>query len=175
MLATDVVLLYRAFADAHAPVWLMGGWGVDALLGRQTRPHHDLDVLVDVANLERLRQCLIDLGFTFSYTWDDEVQWVCDDAWSSALEQPSAFVYRHPDGREVDVHVVRQSRDGTIETLWTVPYAFTYSGLSATGVVDGVEVRCLSRSMQLQAHTGYDLPPHHLEDVRLLHEQRWHS
>ncbi len=29
----------------------MGGWGVDALLGRQTRPHKDLDVLVLVDDL----------------------------------------------------------------------------------------------------------------------------
>jgi lincosamide nucleotidyltransferase A/C/D/E len=168
MLATDVISLYRAFAAAHAPVWLMGGWGVDALLGRQTRPHHDLDVLVDVSNLERLRRCLIDLGFALSYTWDDEVKWVRDDTWSSPLEQPSAFVYRHPDGREVDVHVVRESPDGTVEMLWNVPYAFAAAGLSATGVVDGHEVRCLSRLMQEQAHTGYELPAHHLQDLQLL-------
>lgn len=170
MLATDVIALYRAFDAAGAPVWLMGGWGVDALLGRQTRPHHDLDVLVDVSNVERLRRCLIDLGFALRYTWDDEVRWVRDDVWSSPLEQPSAFVYGHDDGREVDVHLVRESVDGTVEMLWNVPYAFTAAGLSATGVVDGHVVRCLSREMQKKAHTGYELPAHHLEDVRLLDE-----
>lgn len=170
MLTTDVTSLYRAFMAADAPVWLMGGWGVDALLDRQTRPHNDLDVLVDVSNLERLRRCLIDLDFTFKYAWDDEVRWVRDDAWSSPLEQPSAFVYAHPDGREVDVHVVRGSPDGSVETLWNVPYAFTPSGLSATGVVDGHEVRCLSQQMQVQAHTGYALPAHHAQDLRLLAE-----
>ena len=170
MLATDVISLYRGFVAAGAPVWLMGGWGIDALLGRQTRPHHDLDVLVDLPDLERLRRCLIDLGFTLKYTWDDEVRWVRDDTWSSPLEQPSAFVYGHADGREVDVHVVRDGRDGTVEMLWNVPYAFTAEGLSATGVVDGHEVRCLSREMQEQAHTGYELPAHHLQDIRLLAE-----
>jgi lincosamide nucleotidyltransferase A/C/D/E len=168
MLATDVIPLYRAFMAARAQVWLMGGWGVDALLGRQTRPHHDLDVLLDVSNLEQLRLCLIDLGFTLSYTWDDEVRWVRDESWSSGLEQPSAFVYGHADGRAVDVHVVRRSRDGTVEMLWNAPYAFTAAGLRATGVVDGHEVCCLSREMQQQAHTGYELPAHHLQDLRLL-------
>ena len=115
MRANDVISLYQAFAAARAPVWLMGGWGVDALLGRQTRPRHDLDVLVDVSNLERLRRCLIDLGFALSYTWDDEVKWVRDDSWASAFgAAPTAFVYGHPDGREVDVHVVRKCLDGTI-------------------------------------------------------------
>jgi lincosamide nucleotidyltransferase A/C/D/E len=31
--------------------WLDGGWGVDALLDEQTRPHADVDLVVDVAGL----------------------------------------------------------------------------------------------------------------------------
>ena len=164
----DVISLYRALVAADAPIWLMGGWGIDALVGRQARPHDDLDLLVDVADLERLRLCLIDLGFVLKYTWDDEVRWIRHDRWSSLLEQPSAFVYGHPDGREVDVHVVRLSDDAEVEMLWNVPYAFTAAGLSATGAIDGQSVRCLSREMQLQAHTGYDLPAHHRQDLELL-------
>ena len=170
MLAVDVISLYRALAAADAPVWLMGGWGVDALLGRQSRPHHDLDVLVDVSNLERLRACLIDAGFSFKYTWDDEVRWIGHDSWISRLEQPTAFVYGRSDGQEVDVHVVRQSADGNVELLWNAPYAFTAEGLRATGVIDGQSVRCLSRELQRHAHTGYALPPHHLQDLELLDE-----
>jgi lincosamide nucleotidyltransferase A/C/D/E len=170
MLAAQVISLYLALTAADAPVWLMGGWGVDALVGRQTRPHHDVDILVGIVDLERLRLCLIDLGFVLAYTWDDEVRWICDDAWWSPLEQPSAFVYRHPDGREVDVHVVRHSDGGGVEMLWNAPYAFAADGLHATGVIDGISVRCLSREMQLQAHTGYVLPAHHIQDVELLNE-----
>ncbi len=172
MRAADVISLYRALTAAGAPVWLMGGWGVDALVGRQTRPHHDVDLLVDVGDLERLRLCLVELGFVFKYAWDDEVRWIRDDAWSSPLEQPSAFVYGHADGREVDVHVVRQSDDGDVEMLWNAPYAFTAGGLRATGVIEDESVRCLSRELQLNAHTGYVLPVHHLQDVELLNERR---
>jgi lincosamide nucleotidyltransferase A/C/D/E len=168
MEAAELVSLYRALSTANASVWLMGGWGVDALAGRQTRPHHDVDLLVEIANLERLRLCLIDLGFALKYTWHDEVRRIRDDRWSSPLEQPSAFVCGHADGREVDVHVVRQSEEGDIEMLWNVPYAFTAVGLGATGVVAGQSVRCLSREMQLQAHTGYALPAQHLQDLDLL-------
>jgi lincosamide nucleotidyltransferase A/C/D/E len=35
-------------------IWIDGGWGVDALLGAQTRPHKDLDIAIeerDVAGL----------------------------------------------------------------------------------------------------------------------------
>jgi len=38
-----------ALEAAGVPYRLIGGWGVDALLGRQTRPHVDLDVVVDDA------------------------------------------------------------------------------------------------------------------------------
>ena len=174
MLPAVVISLYRAFAAADAPVWLMGGWGIDALLGRQTRSHHDLDVLVEVSDLERLRLCLIELQFGLKYIWDDEVRWIRNDSWSSPLEQPTAFVYGHADGREVDVHAVRRSDDESVEMLWNVPYAFTAEGLSAVGVVDGHAVRCLSREMQRQAHTGYDLPPHHLRDLELLDDAGSH-
>ncbi len=68
------------------------------------------------------------------------------------------------------MHVVRQSEDGDVEMLWNVPYTFTAVGLRATGVVDRQRVRCLSREMQLQAHTGYALPAHHLQDLELLDE-----
>jgi lincosamide nucleotidyltransferase A/C/D/E len=168
MEAADVLWLHCALVAADAPNWLMGGWGVDALVGRQTRPHHDVDLLVDVTDLERLRLCLIDLGFALAYTWDDEVRWIRHDSWSSPLEQPSAFVSRHVDGREVDVHVVRRSDEGDVEMLWNVPYAFTAAGLGATGAIDSQSVRCLSREMQLQAHRGYALPAHHLQDLELL-------
>lgn len=34
------------FASLAAPWWIAGGWAIDLFLGRQTRPHEDVDVLV---------------------------------------------------------------------------------------------------------------------------------
>jgi lincosamide nucleotidyltransferase A/C/D/E len=31
-------------------VWAAGGWGVDALVGHQTRDHRDLDLALDAAH-----------------------------------------------------------------------------------------------------------------------------
>jgi lincosamide nucleotidyltransferase A/C/D/E len=168
MLAADVVALYRDFEDADIPVWLMGGWGVDALVGRQTRSHHDIDLLVGVTDLERFRVRLIQLGFDFKYVWDDEVRWVRDDAWTSPLEQPTAFVYGDAAGREVDVHVVLEADDGTVEVLWNASYDFSGEGWKSRGVIEGYQVRCLSREIQRRAHVGYTLPPHHVQDLQLL-------
>ena len=40
----QAVLVCAGLADAGVRFWLAGGWGVDALAGRQTRSHRDLDV-----------------------------------------------------------------------------------------------------------------------------------
>jgi len=161
MRSDQVVDLYLDFEARGIETWLMGGWGVDALLGRQTRDHHDLDVLVELASLKRCRQRLDDLGFEFRYVWDDET-WRLDDG------QPTAVVYGHPDGREIDVHVVRREANGEVATLWTVPYAVTAEALGGHGVVAGQRVRCITADMQHRAHTGYELPPHHGADMDLL-------
>lgn len=42
--------------------------------------------------------------------------------------------------------------------------------LAATGSIDGVPVRCMTASMQLTCHQGYDLPPAHAADVGLLNQ-----
>lgn len=39
----NVINLYQRLLDAGIPIWLDGGWGVDALLEEQTRIHDDLD------------------------------------------------------------------------------------------------------------------------------------
>lgn len=44
MSAATATRLVRAMLDAGVGCHLVGGWGVDALIGRQTRLHDDLDV-----------------------------------------------------------------------------------------------------------------------------------
>jgi hypothetical protein len=46
MTAADVVEILGWLRAASAEVWLDGGWGVDALVGEQTREHKDLDLIV---------------------------------------------------------------------------------------------------------------------------------
>ena len=61
--ARDAVALYELLREYGVRCWLIGGWGVDALLGQQTRPHKDLDVLVRRQDLPRLRQLCREHGF----------------------------------------------------------------------------------------------------------------
>jgi len=47
--AEAVVEVWTAFEAERLEGVLDGGWAVDALLGRQTRPHGDLDIALPAA------------------------------------------------------------------------------------------------------------------------------
>jgi lincosamide nucleotidyltransferase A/C/D/E len=164
----QVAALVGEMENHGVRLWLMGGWGVDALVGEQTRDHHDVDVLVRVVDLERYIDRLRALEFEPAYVWDDETRAVHHASWSTSRALPTAFVERHTDGREVDTHVLDVDAAGEPVALWNTTVRFTWEGLGGEGVVDGLRVRCLSVALQREAHEGYELPPHHVEDLRRL-------
>ena len=60
MRGTDVHTVMDTLRTAGVEAWIVGGWGVDALLGVRTRHHGDLDVIVeaDPERVERAVQAL---------------------------------------------------------------------------------------------------------------------
>ena len=80
--------------------------------------------------------------------------------------------YVHPDGREIDTHVLDSADGAEPVPLWNTTHVVPGGGLQAFGVVAGKRVRCISAEMQRLAHEGYELPPKHLEDMRRLAEHR---
>ena len=162
--ADDVIALYATFSERGIRCWVMGGWGVDALLGRESRPHHDLDLLLHVEDLAPLMDLLVDRGFSQKLIWQAENRWIE----VQGAPQPTAFVQKDRDGRELDIHVVDVSGDGLPIALCDVPWQFERHSLTAVGVIAGTEVRCIAAETQLQMHTGYDLPPDHELDVERL-------
>jgi lincosamide nucleotidyltransferase A/C/D/E len=166
MSAEQVAGLHLRLAEHDADWCVVGGWGVDALLGRQTREHKDLDVLLPLDALPVSLSLLAEEGFVLAYTWPESRD-VPGRHPLLGEPLPSAFVLTHADGREIDIHVY----DGTAETvtaLWDTTRRLTPEALQATGTVAGVSVRCMTAAMQITCHEGYDLPPAHADDVRLL-------
>ncbi|MPZ15198.1 MAG: hypothetical protein GEU73_12370 [Chloroflexi bacterium] len=158
----QVVELYRLFADHSIDCWLVGGWGVDALLGEQTRGHKDLDVLIrveDVANVMRLLEAR---GFSLAYEWPEN-RWIEQDQ-----RIRTAFVMSHADGSEVDIHALRIGTDGAPHPEWVTDRAVSKEDLTRTGTIGEMRVRCTTPGMQLRDHERYELPSEHAGDVELL-------
>lgn len=143
--------------------WVMGGWGVDALLARSTRVHHDLDLLVAVDDLPVLGRWTEANGFARLHDWEESLY---VDLVAGRFS--TAFVAGHDDGRELDVHGVRVGPDDSVELATTDPWALPGDTLTGRGVIDGRDVACVSRAAQLAMHQGYDLPAHHVTDLQLL-------
>lgn len=53
MTADDVLEIIGRLDAAGVRWWVHGGWGMDALLGKETRPHDDLDLAVPRADIDR--------------------------------------------------------------------------------------------------------------------------
>ena len=68
MTATEVLEVLGWLEMAAVDVWVDGGWGVDTLVGEETRPHPELDLALDRDELEGARQALDERGFEHDTT-----------------------------------------------------------------------------------------------------------
>ena len=59
----DVIKVVGRLERAGLNFWLDGGWGVDALLGEQTRDHSDLDMVVELNRIDEIIALMATLGF----------------------------------------------------------------------------------------------------------------
>lgn len=160
--AEDAATLCKQLQERSIRFWVMGGWGVDALLHRQTRPHKDLDILVLLGDVPGLRQMLGEHGFTLKRVWQESRRLSEEaDPW------PSAFVAADAQGRELDVHVIDIGPDGHIIQHYDDPWPLPDS-IAGQGSIAGTDVACVSLETQLAMHTGYALPDEHLQDLDLL-------
>jgi hypothetical protein len=65
----EVIGVLADLAEAGCAVWVAGGWGVDALVGRQTRLHRDLDLAVDARNETVALRVLERRGYRVETDW----------------------------------------------------------------------------------------------------------
>jgi lincosamide nucleotidyltransferase A/C/D/E len=130
----DALELYRAFDGAGLHIWVDGGWSVDALLGRQLRDHADLDLALDNRDWPRFLEVAAAGGFAR----------IREDG-------PFTTIFADADGRELDVH--RFIRDSSGEITGGIDYPT--ESLTGTGVIAGVEVRCVAAASMVEFLTPY--------------------
>jgi lincosamide nucleotidyltransferase A/C/D/E len=134
MSAQSALALMDLFTTGGADPWLDGGWGVDALLGEQTRIHSDLDLVIAREELDAVRSLLQRRGFAVIRDW-----------------LPTALALSHPDAREVDLHPIALTPDGGGDQDLGQGRRFHY-GPPAGGQIAGRPVKCVNAESQLRAH-----------------------
>ncbi|MEA3019607.1 MAG: hypothetical protein QOI47_1131 [Actinomycetota bacterium] len=150
--AGDVLEVLDALDGAGVRVWLAGGWGVDALLGEETRPHGDLDLVVasEDDNEESVIATLGALGYARAAT-----------STTPGVLIERRWVFQSPRRRSVDVLPV----DTRVP-----PFA---EGAFVTGDIAGRTVPCVSAAVQRAARSGYEPraeDAHDLEALRTLRD-----
>jgi lincosamide nucleotidyltransferase A/C/D/E len=152
MTPEDTAGLVALLEELSPVVWVVGGWGVDALVGRHTRPHADLDVIVTADALPGVVARLHADGFATTEDW-----------------LPVRIEVAHRDGRRVDLHPVTFAADGSGTQPGLDGAVFVYPvGCSTTGRIAGREVHCLTAAQQLTFRSSFEWRPVDRHDVALL-------
>jgi lincosamide nucleotidyltransferase A/C/D/E len=141
MRADDVLEVLDAVAVAGVDVWLVGGWGVDALLGEETRVHDDVDLSYAYTPERRakVRDALAALGFA-----------VREESGAGGIWLPIRSVLRDRRGRSIELLPANVGPGGTDAPLVVDP-----SWAVVTGRVGDRTVPCASPKLQLMYHSGY--------------------
>lgn len=149
-MSADAVIRFLHLCEQHGiAVVVDGGWGVDALLGEQTRVHADLDIAIEHKDVPKLRALLEARGYK-------DVP--------RAGTRDCNFVMGDEQGHEVDLHSYTFDAQGTL--VFGVEYPF--ASLTGTGTIQGFPVKCISAEWMVRFHSGYELDENDYHDVSAL-------
>jgi lincosamide nucleotidyltransferase A/C/D/E len=154
MRPNDVVAIYNDLMSIGVPIWIDGGWAVDALLGEQTRPHADLDIALELRHLAQSVAYLSDKGYR-PVDRDDYRPW--------------NFVLGDQHGNEVDIHLIEIDAAGNgIYGPLENGEMYPAGSLLGHGTSAGQVVRCIAAAFLVHFHTGYPLGDTDIHDVTAL-------
>jgi lincosamide nucleotidyltransferase A/C/D/E len=149
MTAMDVISIVQLLNQNGIRVTIDGGWGVDSLLGEQTRVHKDLDIAVEHKDVSKIRDLLEARGYQ-DVPRDDS--WECN------------FVLGDDQGRLIDIHSYTFDAKGNF--VFGVEYPT--DSLNGTGSISGYPVKCIAPEWMVKFHRGYELDENDYLDVWLL-------
>jgi lincosamide nucleotidyltransferase A/C/D/E len=154
VISSDVIDLYSSLENLGVAIWIDGGWGVDALLGEQSRSHQDLDIAIEEKDVPKLKEMLCGRGYK-------EIKMEHARAWN--------FVLGDEYSREIDVHViVFDSQGNGIYGPKENGEMYPAASLTGTGLIEGRTVRCISPEWVVKFHSGYELKDKDFRDVYAL-------
>lgn len=146
----DVVDLLKKIKNIGIDIWIDGGWGVDALLGMQTRSHNDIDIFTERKDSTAFKEMLISNGY-----WEIPMEYTTSDH----------IVWRNQNDRIIDLHLFEFDKERTFR-YDNVNYPLDV--LNGTGVIGDITVRCMTPEAQILFHQGYNHSEKDIHDVLLL-------
>lgn len=149
MTEEDVIQLYNELSSKEIPIWIDGGWCVDALLGEQTREHPDLDIAIDRKHATKLNDILGSYGFK-NYPRDDTSDW--------------NYVLVNEQEKLIDIHVFEFDENG--KNTYGVQYP--KDSLTGEGRIGGHKVNCISPEWMIKFKTAYEPKQKDIQDVQRL-------
>lgn len=147
---SDAVEIITLFRSKGIQLYLDGGWGVDALVGFESRIHNDMDIFIERQYKERAIKLLKDNGYhetVMEYTTPDHSLWQEDSA------------------RIIDLHIFSHNDNDDIIFEGEI---FPKEVFSGKGRINDIEVDCITPEWQVIFHSGYELDNNDIKDVLLL-------
>jgi lincosamide nucleotidyltransferase A/C/D/E len=155
MNAAEVIQVLDALQVARIRAGITGGWGIDALLRRETRQHGDLDLGISTDEVDRAIEALRPLGYALTLD-----------------ERPARVVLQSVEGG-VDLHPIVWESSGTGVQTGLAGELFDYppGSLDAEGLIAGRTVRCATPDLQLAFHAHYEPRDHDRRDMAALADE----
>ncbi len=136
----QVLLVLDALEATGCSFWLEGGWGIDALVGRQTRPHQDVDIDFDGNCADEVISAIEAIGYK-----------------EHLDERPTRIEFLHPDGSCVDLHPLVILPHGGARQIAPDGSTWTFQAEWFTlGSLGGRSVPCYTDAGQRYFHSGYE-------------------
>jgi len=129
-------------------VWITGGWGVDAILRRQTRQHNDIDFFVQKKDTNAFMEMIKSNGY-----------------WQAKIESEDQSVWCDVYDRTIDLHLFEFAEERTLRFENQI---YPADILNGKGTIGGITVRCLTAEAQVLYHQGYEQKEKDRHDVLLL-------
>lgn len=148
----DLMTVITLLKNAGITYWIDGGWGVDILVGKQTRDHRDIDINFDSQYTEELLKLLLEYGYEVDTDW-----------------RPVRIELYSEKYGYLDIHPFVLNKDGTAKQAdldggW---YAFE-KDFFGNAVFERKTIPCISVKGQIIFHSGYDLRDQDKHDIAIL-------
>jgi len=150
--AGEVLRVLDALDSAGVRAGITGGWGIDALLRRETRQHGDVDLGVSTHDIDVAITALEPLDYLVEID-----------------ERPARVSLVSKDGK-VDLHPISWDPSGAgVQTgLDGEDFAYPAGSLDAEGDIGGRIVRCGTPELQVAFHSHYEPREHDRRDMAAL-------